>query len=567
MNLAKPISFAKLVCSALVIAATLGLLGHHSVSVSQLWPAQAPAASGLPGWILSAANGWYTPVLEQAAILFQRSKVSFCVYLLAQSLVVAAMFAVPFLAVAAVRYFLSLLLLAGMAYDLSLYAIAGELPNYDTTATMLGNLHVGFRGVLGTYASIALPSVAAVFAVAVVFCWKPVESAGRLAASVVAMGFLAVGSVVWWTSGHTTAFPSPISSYINFFKAIADGGDQDLQPVSYTGNIHSPFANVVLIVDESVRGDYISLNNPDIGTTPFLLSQARTIENFGLASSGANCSTQARLILRFGARPDDLSLPWKAIRSKSALWQFAKHAGFETVHLDAQGTATRYDSGMTATEASHVERRIVVDTYPPYDRDDIVASTLRDLIQRPGRKFILVDKYGVHVPYDKAYPPGYGPFNSLRSEFSLKDKAAVVAHYRNAINWSVDRFFEKLLLQGLPPNTLLVYTSDHGQVFSESGAGMSHCNAGPAVSRDEAIVPLFTLTSDFDWKERLSYGATVNFDRTSHFQLFPSILQALGYEEAWVRHSFGPSIIDTQGNPNGRLFWAGGAIVRFDTGQ
>lgn len=551
----------KLACSALLIAATLGVLGHQRAA-PELWPAQAPLWSVLPGWLVSAASGWYLPVVDQAALLFDRSKIALGAYLLAQVIVVAAVFAIPFLTVAIIRYLLSALLLGGIAYDLALYAVAGQFPNYETTATMIGNLHVGFRGAFGAYAATTLPSVVAVTISAVIYCWKPPASAGRLAATVTTLAFVAVGAILIWTNGHTTAFPSPVSSYANAYKSIVEGADQPLEPVRYDGPLRSAFDKIVLIVDESIRGDYISLNDPEVGTTPFLLSRAAELENFGLASSGANCSTQARLILRFGPRANDLQRSWKSIRARTSILQFARHAGFETVHIDAHGTAHRYDSGMTATEASYIDLRVVVDSAPAYGRDETVASTLIDLLRRPGRMFILADKYGVHVPYDRAYPADFTPFPVAGLVFSLADRATLTTHYKNAIRWSVDGFFRAILTLGIPEKTLVLYTSDHGQSLSTTG--MSHCNAGSAADRSEAIVPLFTLTSDPAWRRALAEGAMVKFDKASHFQLFPTILQALGYNETWVRSTFGPSFIDRLANPNGRWFWAGGTLIPVD---
>ncbi|MGE0579804.1 sulfatase-like hydrolase/transferase, partial [Reyranella sp.] len=516
----------------------------------------------LPGWLVSAASGWYLPVAEQAANLFERSRIALGAYLLAQVIIVAAVFAVPFLTVAIARYVLSALLLGGIAYDLALYAVAGQFPNYETTATMIGNLHVGFRGTFSAYAAAALPSIAAVMASAVIFCWKPPASAGPLAVIVTTMAFFAVGAILVRSDGHTTAFPSPVTSYINVYKSIVESADQPLEQVRYDGPLRSPFDKIVLIVDESIRGDYISLNDPQVGTTPFLLSRAVELENFGLASSGANCSTQARLILRFGARLQDLQHSWKTIRTRSALWQFARHAGFETAHIDAQGTAHRYDSGMTATEASHVDLRVVVDSAPPYGRDEIVASTLLDLLRRPGRLFILADKYGVHVPYDKAYPPEFALFPTGGPAFSLADRPTSIAYYKNAIRWSVDHFFQAILTPGIPEKTLVLYTSDHGQ--SLSATGMSHCNTGKAAETSEAIVPLFALTSDTEWRQRLAEGAIMNFDKASHFELFPTVLRALGYDEPWVRGTFGSSLVDRLTNPDGRWFWAGGKLIPVD---
>jgi len=69
--------------------------------------------------------------------------------------------------------------------------------------------------------------------------------------------------------------------------------------------------NVILIVDESLRGDYIDLNI-DRGTTPYLLSVRNRIANFGYASSGANCSAESNQILRYGPNLNDFDRTFQA---------------------------------------------------------------------------------------------------------------------------------------------------------------------------------------------------------------------------------------------------------------
>ena len=44
-----------------------------------------------------------------------------------------------------------------------------------------------------------------------------------------------------------------------------------------------------MIMDESVRGDYLSLNDATHNTTPFLKATDHLV-NFGVAISGGNCS-------------------------------------------------------------------------------------------------------------------------------------------------------------------------------------------------------------------------------------------------------------------------------------
>ena len=75
-------------------------------------------------------------------------------------------------------------------------------------------------------------------------------------------------------------------------------------------------------------------------------------------------------------------------------------------------------------------------------------------------------------------------------------------------------------------------------------------------SVDEAIVPLFALTGDPSFQQRLSQAAEVGFDKMSHFEIFPTLLVAMGYDEPWVKKVYGPSLLD--GPAEGpRLFMVG----------
>jgi glucan phosphoethanolaminetransferase (alkaline phosphatase superfamily) len=549
--------------SVLLISATIGLLWYPAAP-SRFWPSGEPTSRIFPDWIASGAGGWYPDVIEQAANLWLRTKAGFAIYAAAQLFCLLAFFVIPFIANTLLRVLLSVLLCVGVGYDLVMFEIGGQIPNYETTETILGNVRVGLYGTISAYLVNVLPSAGFVMAAMVAFIWKPPEVRGNLQIAATAVAGLLVAIILVRTNGYTFAFPSPVTSYINAYKSFRNSADQPIEAVVYTGPLRRQFEKIVLIMDESVRGDFISLNDASIGTTPSLLSKADRIQNFGIASAGANCSTPARLIVRFGTRPAELGQPWKALRRHTSFWLYARHAGFETVHIDAQGSVNSYDSGMTPTEASSIDRRIVVNEAPLYLRDAVVAAQLRKVLREPGAKFILADKLGVHVPYDKMYPPHAADFPVTAAAFSLLDRATLVNHYRNAIRWSVDHFFEILLADGLPANTLLLYTSDHGQSLAATASRMSHCSTGTAATRSEAMVPLFTISTNEVWARALMESAILNFDRASHFELFPTLLSAMGYDRAWTDEKFGASLMGSIVRGDERRFWAGGRIVPFD---
>ena len=106
----------------------------------------------------------------------------------------------------------------------------------------------------------------------------------------------------------------------------------------------------------------------------------------------------------------------------------------------------------------------------------------------------------------------------------------MIADYPNAIAWSVDEFFRNLLPAVDLSKTLIIYTSDHGQ--SLLPGQFTHCSTPPKVAPGEAYVPLFAITSVPEFERRLEKGAAIGFGRFSHFEVFPTLLLAMGYDTA-----------------------------------
>src|SRR3546814_4898811 len=85
---------------------------------------------------------------------------------------------------------------------------------------------------------------------------------------------------------------------------------------------------IVLIIDESVAGNYLDGNTP-FGVQSGLKTPPDGVEivNFGYAASIANCSADTNVSLRYGGTRDDY------VRINSTLpsiWQYAKKAGLRT---------------------------------------------------------------------------------------------------------------------------------------------------------------------------------------------------------------------------------------------
>ena len=76
-------------------------------------------------------------------------------------------------------------------------------------------------------------------------------------------------------------------------------GAREEVKISHDKNAITP-DKIFYIVDESVRGDYLSINGFSEDTTPYLNSQKDLFINFGAVSSSSNCSLTANIALQSG---------------------------------------------------------------------------------------------------------------------------------------------------------------------------------------------------------------------------------------------------------------------------
>jgi glucan phosphoethanolaminetransferase (alkaline phosphatase superfamily) len=312
--------------------------------------------------------------------------------------------------------------------------------------------------------------------------------------------------------------------------------------------------HVILVVDESVRADFLDLNKVQ-GTTPFLLSQADRFANFGYAVAGNNCSLFSNLILRFGGVPSQLS---ESLRTGPSVWSYAQSAGYRTVYVDGQKSDGQLQNGMTAVERTEIEEFLQPSHVPELERDFFIARRLREIVTSDQPHFIYVNKRGSHFPYPKNYPHGEARFrpDMGRGEPSGRSRELLVNSYRNSLRWNVDGFFKELLSDDLA-NTVLIYTSDHGQNLMDQGVVLQCNSSDPHVF--EALVPLLVTSGDSELRRRFEEAALINKDRTTHFEIFPTLLELFGFDPAEIRVRYGAGLL--QSLPEGSRAFTYGPIV------
>jgi lipid A ethanolaminephosphotransferase len=322
--------------------------------------------------------------------------------------------------------------------------------------------------------------------------------------------------------------------------------------------------HVVMLVDESVRADYIDWT-PGNPYTPELARLHPRLVDFGPAASAGNCSHYSNALLRFAAARDHLG---RDILTNPTLWQYAKRAGYRTVFIDAQSAFNRnpgkLQNFMTADETGDIDRLVTMpETVPAPQLDDRLLDAVIAELRSDTPVFIYANKNGAHFPYDASYPALQRLFQPTMTQGSqaasqnggagggsaeAAPKQERVNSYRNAVRWSVDRFFKRLFEEAALNDTVILYTSDHGQAFNPDR--LSHCTVEDPDPR-EGLVPLFVTTPRTDLRARFQEAAQASRGYASHFALAPTLFELFGYARADIRRNYGPSLFEANTRPPG----------------
>jgi len=527
------ITFAKVVCLALLFSPLWGLWWFDKISEAN-WVLQLFIA--YPLWISIRAGVVYIPVCLVAFLGFV---------------------IVPFIRTSLVRVPLMFIMLIGWAFELTILDLNGTLSNQNLFWVLWQERAMASEAV-SAFSQNVIRDCVSVVILSIVLCAPPVRrfSVPGIFGLLPIAAAASVAGVLLYTKGGTQIFPIPFGTFSNAAMVLASAWNNARTEatrrdvvIDNEGGINPIFDKIVVIMDESVRGDYLTLNDPTYNTTPFL-SATNHLINFGVASSGANCSVTSRTIFRFGMRQSDLPNGWRQGLNRPTFWEFAHKAGYKTVHIDAWYVSMSLGNGFSWAEKALIDSNISIVKTPAFLRDQAVADRLLQALKDDGPGFIYVDKLGPHFPYSDKFPPNFHthPTPLMDTFWSVVAKLRLsgtgerdLADYPNAITWSVDEFFRRFLPAVDLRKTLIIYTSDHGQSLLLGRA--THCSTAP-VPPGEAYVPLFAVTSAPEFEQRLEQGAAHGFGQFSHFEVFPTLLLAMGYDVGWVKRIYGPSLLE-----------------------
>ncbi|CAA6817437.1 MAG: Unknown protein [uncultured Sulfurovum sp.] len=347
--------------------------------------------------------------------------------------------------------------------------------------------------------------------------------------------FILAYSITFKTTSATQTRPN-IIKFLNTTLYYASNrlyyGEREILHEKAT--LTEKYQNIILIVDESIGGEYLSINGYGTETTPYLKSIKNYFINLGLASSGANCSAKSNLILMSGIQLAELPDMNNRALKKATIFQYAKNAGYKTHYISGQGLGLKLQNHITQYDLKYIDNFSQLEEsyqHKNMPEEDVIVKTVKALNNRE-KNFIFIVKHGSHFPWEESYPKNerhFLPTLEVSNSLSLDYKLEAVNSYLNSIRYNVDLFF-KYFLQEIDffskDDTLIIYTSDHGQSILEEGRTSTHCDStNPPLS--QGIVPLILFTNPKD-----SFLRNIDFKLNSynHYQLFPTLQTLMGYE-------------------------------------
>ena len=327
---------------------------------------------------------------------------------------------------------------------------------------------------------------------------------------------------------------------------------------AYSAYEYPFFAKIPIYVyaakhNESVRGDYLSINGFNIQTTPFLDTYDNVV-SLGIASSGGNNSAPSQYIIRNGVQMQDLPDNKFATLAIPNIFQYAKNANFHTYYLYSQVEYQQLQNFMSSYDLEYIDEYFTIKERKPfYYLDRKLIPKIKTILSSNDHNFIYIVKYGSHVPWKMNYPENSATFSPVLEnmesvEFNNRDRA--INTYVNSLRWSMDGFFKELLSNISLDDTMIIYTSDHGINIAESGTTM-HYGMELNPPKTTATVPILLFAKDITSKYK--FGKNIY----SHFMIFPSVLDLMGYDKD-IYHKYNYSFFsDSVSGEQARSFYSG----------
>ncbi len=336
---------------------------------------------------------------------------------------------------------------------------------------------------------------------------------------------LAVNPILFYVKGTPLFHTKPISSTIhNTLRAFSSwlvnsqAKIHNFHYKSYQITYHSPkVKNIVLIMGESLSSRYMQLYGYKNPNTPFL-EKLKNDPNFAYTkgiSSSVDTLAGLQLFFNNAHNPGFTEL----IQKKSAnLFRLARNQGYKTFLISAQGEGLFHEVGTQFIDVYSFKKDALKSLK---EKGDEALFDVLTKLNFDEKNFIVIHLRHIHEPY--SYWEKYFPV--LETNKSTDSRELQTRNeYSHAISYH-DHWVAQCMTcikKILPNDTIVIFTSDHGQLVGEDGL------FGHNLMRSEVVdVPVWAYTINAD-------KCLNNYIKTqpvcSHYDLGKQIAKLFGAE-------------------------------------
>ncbi|MEM7170922.1 MAG: sulfatase-like hydrolase/transferase [Pseudomonadota bacterium] len=483
------------------------------------------------------------------------------VYLFCYALCIAAIFSLIFLKRKIFVGILAFVFVIAYTVDW-VFQLLGNPVGFNLTEYELLRETIGFAANAVEYLNLIIAGLLiAVLFVAVLclsrrYLFPKVRSDWFLVFPVVAIAATTVASIKVF-SITPSSFPAPVKLFsvgAYYEIELLDNLRQERQPVLAAAPESDAVSNIIWVIDESITAGYLAVNGYPKDTSPFLSANVENEEiyNFGIVTSTAPVSKLSNELLRIGLQPKHAADFVERYYTLPTIYQYAKQAGYHTTLFDLQISNGALQNGLNTRDMSYVDTYITADRGLTVSlRDRHALEDLKGLLENNEKNFVVIVKWGAHWPYQSTYSEDHKIFvpalDSMFANMVGKDRERQLNSYLNAVRHAADFYLESLMAVVDLNDSNVIYTSDHGQdLMAES----KRTHGGDSnIARAVVEVPLIVFQQGAKSRYR-----GIDKDTQSAFQIFPTTLDWMGYDEEIVS-AYGKKL-DQPADPELRSFFA-----------
>lgn len=257
--------------------------------------------------------------------------------------------------------------------------------------------------------------------------------------------------------------------------------------------------NVVVVIGESLRRDYMHCYGYGLNNTPHLdslVAQGSIVPYTDVQSPAS--STVLSLLHVLTTKTVQDGGKWFDYPSLNLLF---REAGFSTSWYSNQEssgfsvqpiTSIAKFSDKVRFVSRNSEDENIQQEYSRYDGE--LLGLLDKGASQLGNRLQVFHLMGSHYTYAKRFPKEYAQFNAGDLTGLSGDKAEVVANYLNSILYN-DYVLSLLIKEYQNDDTILIYFSDHGEVLYDDPKRPDYLGHGGEVVLQGLTIPFMVYTS------------------------------------------------------------------------